>query len=342
MGDLLFTRPLLLAMRDRYPDASITLLTLPYTMPLANLYDEVDEIVTVDTNAIRTPRGLCSRTIWMEYFSVARSLRRQHFDLGVSVCGRMASLCIFLAGTKRSLGYSKEAYPFLLDQVAPGGRYRERKHEVEYVRALAAFAGTGTAPQRLALATPPENATAFQARLQSVGVDASDRLVVIHAGAVNGSAKRWPPAYWAQFADRIAHKTEVKIVLAGAVADEPLASEVRARAAAPVLSLVGMTSMVELVELIARADLVASGDSGPLHLAVALGRPLVAAYGPTDPCVHGPYHPRASVRIHRADIPCSPCYSMAATAECPLGDPICMRLVTVDQMVASALELLRK
>jgi lipopolysaccharide heptosyltransferase II len=340
MGDLLFTRPLLLAIRERYPDASITLLALPYTAPLAQLYDEVDDVVTVDTNKIRRPRGLLSPRTWIEYVALARKLRRQQFDLGISVCGRMASLCVFLSGAKRSVGYAGEAYPFLLDDVAPGGRYSERKHEVEYVRALARFAGANAVPQRLEISSPSGADAAIQERLRSLGVDDGEALVVIHAGAVNGSAKRWPSVHWAEFADRISEATGAKIVLAGAASDEPLAQEVQARSTSSVVSLVGKTSITELLALIARANLVASGDSGPLHLAIALGRPLVAAYGPTDPRVHGPYHPRSPVRIHRADIPCSPCYSMAASAECPLGDPICMRLVTVDQMVNSALELL--
>jgi lipopolysaccharide heptosyltransferase II len=342
MGDLLFTRPLLLGLRATYPHATITLLTLPYTAPLASLYEEVDEIVTVDTNRIRTPRGLLSPSTWREYVTVARSLRLRQFDLGVSVCGKMASLCVFLSGAKRSVGYAEEAYPFLLDDLAPSGRYHQRKHEVEYVRTLARFAGADGAPERLQLDPPAAATAALERRLQSLGITAEDRLVVVHAGAVNGSAKRWPPIYWARFAERVTREAGAKIVLTGAASDEPLAQEVREHANEPVLSLVGMTSVVELLALLDRAELVASGDSGPLHLAIALGRPLVAAYGPTDPRVHGPYHPSSPVRIHRADIPCSPCYSMAATAECPLGDPICMRLVTVDQMVTSALELLRQ
>jgi lipopolysaccharide heptosyltransferase II len=341
MGDLLFTRPLLLGIRAAYPHATITLLTLPYTAPLGHLYGEVDEIVTVDTNRIRTPRGLLSPSTWREYLQVARTLRRRQFDLGVSVCGRMASLCVFLAGPKRTVGYAHEAYPFLLDDLAPGGRYRQRKHEVEYVRTLAHFAGADAAPERLQLDPPAAEAAAIERRLHSLGVAPEDRLLVVHAGAVNGSAKRWPPIYWARFAERLIREAGAKVVLAGAASDEPLAREVQEHATEPVLSLVGMTTVVELLALLDRADLVASGDSGPLHLAIALGRPLVAAYGPTDPRVHGPYHPDSPVRIHRADIPCSPCYSMAASAECPLGDPICMRLVTVDQMVESALELLR-
>jgi lipopolysaccharide heptosyltransferase II len=341
MGDLVFTRPLIVAIRDRYPDAAITLLTLPYTAPLAASYPELDHIVTVDTNRIRTVPGLVNLETWKQYLGVARLLRQQHFDLGISVCGRMASLCVCLAGTRWSMGYAEEAYPFVLDEIAPGGRYRERKHEVEYVRSLADVAGADAAPDSLNLTVSVEAATSLARLLLTLGVREDDSLIVIHAGAVNGSAKRWPPRYWAQFAERIALRTGAKVLLAGAASDESIARDVLDCSLAPILSLVGRTSIPVLVALIARADLVATGDSGPLHLAVALGRPLVAAYGPTDPQVHGPFHPAGPVRILRADIPCSPCYSMAASAECPLGDPICMRLVTVDQMLASALDLLQ-
>jgi hypothetical protein len=67
---------------------------------------------------------------------------------------------------------------------------------------------------------------------------------------------------------------------------------------------------------------------------------VVSVFGPTDPAVYGPYHPRAPAVVLRHDLPCSPCYTMASGAECPLGDPICMRLVTVTQVVQSVLEVL--
>ncbi len=341
LGDLLFTRPLIQAMREAHPESKITLLTLPYTSPLAAMYPELDSIVTVDTNRIRTLGGLLNPETWKEYFTTARLLRQQRFDLGVSVCGRTASLCVALAGAKKSIGYAREGYPFVLDEVIPGGRYVERKHEVEYVRSLGQGAGARSVPSSLELSVGAAASTSIEDRLLTLGVRDVDRLVVIHAGAVNGSAKRWPPQFWARFAERVSTETGAWVLLAGAASDEPLAREVLNHTSAPALSLVGNTSISELVALIARADLVATGDSGPLHLAVALGRPLVAAYGPTDPKIHGPFHPSGPVRLHRADIACSPCYSMEAAAECPLGDPICMRLVTVDQMVASALELLR-
>ncbi|HEX6507722.1 MAG TPA: lipopolysaccharide heptosyltransferase II [Chloroflexota bacterium] len=339
LGDVLFTRPLVQGLRDRFPGAHITLLTLPYTGPLAGLFDEIDEVVTIDTNRIRTPRGLLDPRTWRDYVRAAVAIRERDFDIGISVSGPMASLCVFLSGARWRIGYADEAYPFLLTDRVPGGRYGERIHEVDYVRRLASPVDAN-APARLELPVSDDARDSMDRKLGALGIKPEDRVVVIHAGAVNGSAKRWPAGSWARFIDRVVHASEAKVVLAGAQSDEAIARAVLTDTRAPAISLVGGTSIEELVALIARADLVASGDSGPLHIAVALGRPLVAAYGPTDPQVHGPYFPRAPTRVHRHDLPCSPCYSMAATAECPLGDPICMRLVTVQQMVDSAIELL--
>jgi ADP-heptose:LPS heptosyltransferase len=210
---------------------------------------------------------------------------------------------------------------------------------VDYVRRLGARAGAA-APDWPVLALPCEAAGQVAGTLAKHGIEPHDRLVVVHAGAINGGAKRWPAANWSQFADAVHDRTGAKIVLVGASGDASLADRVVRASRAPVVSLAGTTGIVELAALIERADLVASSDSGPLHLAVALGRPLVAVYGPTDPAIYGPNHPRAPVRVHRADLPCSPCYSLAATAECPLGDPICMRLVSVQSMVESAVALL--
>ncbi len=340
LGDLLFTRPLITALRDRFPEASISLLTLPYTSSLGKHFGEVDEHIVVDTNRIRTVRGLVTPGTWREYARVLRVVRSRKFDVAISVCGRMASLCAFLAGARRSIGYQAEEYPFLLNDTVPGGRYEIRQHEVEYVRGLARHLGIESPPAVLQLESPHSGNVNAETLLRSVGIAESSRFVAIHAGAVNGSAKRWPSANWARFARRVIDELGVAVVLVGAASDEPIAREVLRESGPGVASLVGKTSVDDLLGVLQSADLVASGDSGPLHLAVALGRPLLAAYGPTDPYVHGPYHPSQPVSVHRADIPCSPCFSMAASAECPLGDPICMRLVTVDSMVEGARQLL--
>lgn len=339
LGDVLFSMAGVRALRGRFPDAHIAILTLPYTAPLARSYAEVDEVIMLDTNRIRRPRGLLDPGTWTAYWRTARAIRARRFDVAISLSGRTASLCAFLSGSPRTIGYDLEAYPYLLTERVPGGRYRERMHEVSYVLRLARVAGAASAPAHLQVPVSEEARTRVRRLLHEAGIEPADTLVVIHAGSLNGSAKRWPASNWAHFADVVSERTGARVVMAGAGSDGEIARDVTAQAPG-VASLVGRTSVPELVALLAEADLVATGDSGPLHLAVALGVPLLAVYGPTDPEVHGPYNPVGPVVLHRRDLACSPCYTMAAMAECPLGDPICMRLVSVSEMAASAVRLL--
>lgn len=340
MGDVLLTMPLVEALRVSYPTARITLLTLPYTAPLVRLYASVDESVVIDTNRIRTVGGLLNIQTWLQYGRAIRRLRAGRFDLAVSAYGRMASLWAFLSGATRTIGYAGEEFPSLLSDPLPGGRHRERMHEVEYIRRLAAHAGGLSVPVCLELSVPPWAHDTASQLLAEHGIGPADQLILIHAGSLHGSAKRWPAASWARFAETVQSRTEASILLVGAAADEAIARDVIARSAARIQTAVGQTDIATLIALLERADVVASGDSGPLHLAVALKRPLVAVYGPTDPVVYGPYQPSAPLRLHRKDLPCSPCYTLDGDAGCPLGDPICMRLVTVQSMADSAIELL--
>jgi ADP-heptose:LPS heptosyltransferase len=148
-------------------------------------------------------------------------------------------------------------------------------------------------------------------------------LVILHAGAQNGQAKRWPAAHWATLADELVDRLGARVALTGSPGDAPVTAAIRRRAHHPITDLAGATALAELVALLARADLVISGDSGPLHIACAVGTPVVGLYGPTDPAISGPVAPDAIVL--RRPIWCAPCYDPGATADCRFGNPICMK-----------------
>lgn len=340
LGDVLLTLPVVEGLRRAYPGARITMLTLPYTAPLALLSPAVDDVIAVDTNRIRTLRGLRDPRTWSSYARTYRTLRSRHIDLGISIYGRMASLCTFLSGAKWTVGYQSEAYPYLLDDPIPHGRHAGRLHEVEYGCQLVAHLGVEDLATHPRLQVSRAATERVAALLKAQGVGSEQTVVAIHAGSVNGSAKRWPPHHWAAFIDNLVARTQASVVLVGAQSDFPIAAQVMEGAQSPVVSLVGETSIEELLAVLDRANLVASGDSGPLHLAVARGRPLLAVYGPTDPRIYGPHAPLAPTVVLRQDLPCSPCYTLAATAECPLGDPICMRLITAPRMAQAAADVL--
>lgn len=340
LGDVVFSMPAVAALRHTFPSARIVMLTLPYTASVARMDRCVDDVVAVDTNAIRTLRGLLNPATWQEYARVARIIREQRFDLAVSLSGRTASLCAFLSGARRTIGYSREAYPYVLTDALAGGRYQWRMHEVEYGRALALGAGARGGGRVSTLRVPADAIASANERFRAHGISERETVVAVHLGAGNGTAKRWPLRHWSEFIDAVHARTGARCVLVGSTGDASMARAVVQAASAPLASFVGTTDIPDLAAVLGRADLVVSADSGPLHLAAALGRPVIGIYGPTDPAVYGPHHGTGPSLALREDLPCSPCYSAREVAECPLGDPICMRLVTPADVVDAAVRIL--
>ncbi len=111
LGDVAFTLACVASLRARYPCARISVMTLPYTAGLAELYGDVDDVIALDTNLIRAPRSLFDPRTWAGYARVLLQVRRRRYDVAISVCGQMASLCARLSGARRTIGYLHEAYP---------------------------------------------------------------------------------------------------------------------------------------------------------------------------------------------------------------------------------------
>jgi lipopolysaccharide heptosyltransferase II len=333
------------------------MVTLPQTAALATLDPDVDTVITIDTNAIRSVRGLLSIRTFSCILHAVKELRHQKFDATVSVYGLTASVLAMLTRSSRRLGYADEAYAGALDETVPGGRVGGmlRQHDWEFTKGLVDRVAD-TVSRRSAAApqdsSPPlshreafprievqeETRISAQRLLDASGVDRRKTLVVLHAGSRYGDFKRWPAGSYAQVARDLA-AAGCEVVLVGAESDAPLASEIAAGAG--VQSLAGRTTLEQLCAILARADLVISGDSGPLHLATAMGTKVIGLYGPTDPEVNGPRSWRGQeVLVLRRDIVCSPCYSVRVRAECPLGDPICMRLVPPETVLKAAAQML--
>jgi ADP-heptose:LPS heptosyltransferase len=132
--------------------------------------------------------------------------------------------------------------------------------------------------------------------------------------------------YWAVVARRLRADGAI-VVLAGGEEERPLSRAVGERAGGDLLDLTGRTTIPELLALLERASAVVAGDTGPLHLAIALERPVVGIYGPTDPAICGPYRAARAVVVRHV-LPCAPCYRLdRGMADCPLGHTLCQRLI---------------
>jgi heptosyltransferase-2 len=157
--------------------------------------------------------------------------------------------------------------------------------------------------------------------------------VGLNPGAFYGSAKRWLPERFAAVADILRRQRGVRVAILGGADERPLARALGAALGAPFVDLCGSTGLGELAGVLSGLSLLISNDSGPMHLAAALGVPLVAIFGPTDWRETAPAAGHG--RLVREPVHCSPC----KLRECPV-DHACMRRVTVERVAAECLELL--
>ena len=167
-----------------------------------------------------------------------------------------------------------------------------------------------------------------RALLDRLGLDRGRPAAGLCPGAARGPAKRWPPRYFAELAHGLAARG-CAVWLIGSQSDRQVAAEIEQSAGGICRNLCGETTLAEVVDLIASTSLVVSNDSGLMHVAAALGKPLIALFGSTSPEYTPPLSPNA--QILRLDLPCSPCFQ----SHCPLGHFNCMMQLTPDRVLAA-------
>ncbi len=336
MGDAVFSIPALEALARMFPQARVDVLALPYPAPLLRAVPVVGKVYELDVNAYRRWRGGLHvgnllGTIW--------KLRRERYDLAVGLSGRMGGVFAVLSGARWRLGYGPETYSGCYQLAVDDHRYRRPVHEVDYCLDLLAAlgAGVGQSAKTASPANPdlPPGAWPLVADLEP-----SAPYAVLVPGANNGSAKRWPTRSWAELGDRLSRELGLRVVLCGAQNEEPLGDQIVPAMHEPVQNLIGCTSVPKLAGVLLNASLVVAGDTGPLHVAAAMGTPVVGIFGPTDPVNTAPLGEQAvTVRL---GLPCSPCYDLRSPAECKLPDKsvACMVRLSVEQVFEAARDLL--
>ncbi|MFA9217374.1 MAG: lipopolysaccharide heptosyltransferase II [Sphingomonadaceae bacterium] len=318
IGDAVMAQPLLQRLRAQHPERPIDVLAPPAVSPVWRQMAQVDTV-------LETPfrhGALQLRERW-RYAQVLRA--RGYADAYVLPNTLKYALIPWLAGITRRVGYKGESRYGLINVM---------HHDETPPRPMVAFyAALGQAPQstvldaasRAALPRPQLQASAEQIATICCrsGIALARPLVVFAPGAEFGSAKRWPAEHFAALARAIvAADPQTQIALLGSPKDREVCVMVQAASGlgeGTVFNLAGSTSLAEAIALIARAAAVVSNDSGLLHIASALNRPVVAIYGPTDPDHAPPFSDlAASISLRLA---CAPCRQR----ECPLGHQDCLR-----------------
>jgi heptosyltransferase-2 len=331
LGDVVLTLPLIDAVRHRFAGAHIAVLTVPAHAPLLRQQPGVQAVIPYDKRgAQRGLRGLL-RTV--------QHVRAQRYDVVLSPHRSLRSaLIVACSGSPQRLGFAqwftRWAYTATVSRPAAA-------HEVERnLRLLAALDPSAVpARGRLTLTVAPAARQKAMEQLASYGVESTATVVGLLPGSQWGT-KRWPAERFAALIERLAGDLQRRFVLFGSPQERPLAQSIAAACHVPVCNLVGKTTVQELPAYLERCTVVVSNDTGPMHMAAALGKPILVLYGPTTPALgFSPY----GVRWEEASVPleCRPCHAHGPQC-CPLSHWRCMLDLSVDQVAAGVRRLLQQ
>jgi lipopolysaccharide heptosyltransferase II len=309
-------------------------LTSPAGAEVAGLIPEIDDTLAYEAPWVKsTPPRLTSDVEQ----TLIRRLRAGRFDAAVifttfSQSALPAALLTFLAGIPLRLAHCHEKpYGILTNWVPDPEPADGIRHEVRHQLDLVATVGASTDNEHLSLRVPLHVQVSTGSILHELGLDDGRRWAVLHPGSTAAS-RRYPPEQYAEVARGLVAEHDWQIVVTGSEGERALAQDVADRAGVLVHNLVGELDLAGLAALIARAPVLITNNTGPSHIAAAVGTPVVCLYALTNP-QHTPW--LVPSRVLSNDVPCRWCYRSL----CPEGHHACLRGVPPDAVVAAALEL---
>ena len=325
-GEALFATPFLRALRRQCPAAHIAVLGWPQAHEVLRDNPHVNELLTYDERD--SHKGLAGK------WRLIAELRQHTFDTAFILRKSFSrTLLLALAGIRVRVGFDNPKSSWLLTHRAAVSKTPVHKAAsyLPLLRAVGLRAEDGPYDY---MVSEQERAEA-RALLTARGMHAEQPLVVLHPGA-NWLHKRWLPERFAALGDRLVEARHVHVALTGGPDDVPLAESIHRQMRHPVTLLAGRTSLRQLAACLEHASLVVSNDTGVLHIAAALRRPVAALYGPTSPQLTGPLGDPARIIVmhHPESCPRIPCYS-------PEHPPhLGMAAISVEEAFAAACRLL--
>jgi len=358
LGDAVMTTPALLRLREEFPDAHITLLCPDKLADLWLRHPAVNETISFAPNE--------------GFFAIGKKLRSGKYELALVLPNSPRSAIeSWLAGIPRRIGYARPwRNLFLTQAIAPRAdavSMRKRSvaeiktlisnlptpnfqlptaaHQIHEYLHLAAALGANPEPLAPQLTVTPEE---IETAVKKFGLETiAQPIFGLNPGAEYGPAKRWPPEKFVAAAREIQKRTNCTWLIFGGAGDMAIANQIEsAILAAPkqgedrrtprseLFNLSGKTTLRGLMALLKLCRVLLTNDTGPMHVAAALGTPVIVPFGSTSPELTGPGLPgNPSNRLLKSDAPCSPCF----LRECPI-DFRCMNGISVERVVEAVLE----
>jgi heptosyltransferase-1 len=313
LGDIIHTLPAFQSLRSSFPEARIDWLVESRLAFFLNAVDGIDGILPVDTHAIRV-RPL-RREAWRRLWTPMRAARTRRYDVAIDFQGLLKTAILsLLSGAATRIGFSKALVRerpahWLYHRTAP--RPAAQEHIVRLNLLLAETAGARPGEWGAPLKAIDSDTKAIESLLRQ---EQLSEYIVINPGG-GWPTKRWNPVSYGTLAARIQHEMKFRVVVTTGPGEEHLYSVIAGKC--PEMPPVHLrVPFLQLIPLFRKARLIVSGDTGPLHLACALGTPVVGLLGPTSPTRNGPWSENDEVVVRH--LPCSYCNgrSCPASTEC--------------------------
>ncbi len=318
IGDAILALPALRAVRKKFADARIAIVARPYVADLYRDQGICDELIAYD------PKG--GHRGWIGRELLARELRARKFDVALLLQNAFdAAWLAWRASVPERIGYARDGRSLLLTKAIKAPKHGEiPPHEKFYYLELVRRAGWIAELQddaHIALYVPDAARHRAAQTLLEAGARANAPRVAVGAGASYGSAKCWPPERFAKALNDFLSRRDADVILFGTTAEAAVSCAIASELGRAPIDLVGKTSIAELPGLLSQCHLFLGNDSGAMHVAAAVGLPVVAVFGPTDPSGTAPVTARATIVQQKPY--CSPCF----LRRCPT-DHRCMKAVT--------------
>lgn len=283
IGDVIHALPVSYAIKETFPDAKVTWVVEPPAYDLLTNNPYIDHIIRFEKKKFKSIGGLLKN---LPKFSA--ELKKVKYDVVLDLQGLGKSAAIaYLSGATLKLGCSNmRELSYLVSKPVCG--LNQNGHIVERYLDVVRELGCKVEKVVFPMVITEKEADIATKIMQQSGADSEKPYVVLAVGA-NWPNKRWPTALYAGLVDYLYSKELIPVIIGGGVIDSRLAAEINQQAEIPPVDLVGKTTLKELAYIIKNSKAVVGGDTGPMHLAAGLGKPVVALMGPTDANRNGPY-----------------------------------------------------
>ncbi|TAJ08944.1 MAG: putative lipopolysaccharide heptosyltransferase III [Nitrospirae bacterium] len=323
IGDVLLATPVLRALRERFPEARLTMAVNRGTEEILKWNPDVQEVMVVEK------RGLAAQLRFL------RAVRRRRFDTVIDLTdGDRAATLAGLSGAPLRIGFNEEHRwrGLLFTTIAPAlpGTVHRVDHDLRALLPL----GIEPKASQPRLYTSLEDDERAARLLEEAGLAGAGGPLVMFQPGARYWFKAWPAERFAALAERLSESFGCRVVIGGSESERPLAEEVRRLARSTPTVLAGRTPLLTYASVLKRCRLFVGNDNGPMHMAAALGVPVVALFGPSNPDEWGPRGPE--VRVLYKGLDCRPCFHPT----CERGEESCMKRISVDEVCAAAGTLL--